>query len=258
MIEKAARVTENAIESGGFIARAYLPGHLKPGHADHGLGPLAAIMESFLAPGTHIKLHEHVQDEIISWVPAGCMRHDDPNGEHLVVDAGHLMVMNAGRGFQHEERVLESDPPLRMLQIFVRPHAPDLEPGIQFGPLPAYEDGTWRLLFGPPGSVAPFHVRNRVTCHDIRLKAGEEVALPKEFRCDTYFFVFEGGIEAEGTRFGEGETGLCSSGEAATIRASQESLVIAFVIDPEAEIHRGGTIGDGETVQRMAAMAHPR
>ena len=115
MIAKATRTKDNAIDSEGFVARANFPGHLVPGQADHGLGPLATIMESFLAPGTHIKLHEHIQDEIVSWVPAGVMRHDDPDGEHLTIDADHLMIMNAGRGFWHEERTREDDPPLRML-----------------------------------------------------------------------------------------------------------------------------------------------
>jgi hypothetical protein len=34
-----------------------------------------------------------------------------------------LMVMNSGPGFWHEERTLHDYPQLRMLQIFVRPHA---------------------------------------------------------------------------------------------------------------------------------------
>ncbi|MFH6781942.1 MULTISPECIES: pirin family protein [Methylobacterium] len=253
MIAKAERTTENAIASVGFVARAYFPGHLEHGLADHGLGPLATIMESFLAPGTHIKLHEHVQDEIISWVPAGIMRHDDPQGGHLTLDADHLMIMNAGRGFQHEERTRNDDPPLRMLQIFVRPQVADLDPHIQHGRLPKLETNRWRHVFGPTGSEARFTVRNAVECHDIRMNSGDTTILPSRSGWRTYFFIFSGCIEAEEQTFSEAESGLCPEGAEVRMRAISESLVVAFVVDPNASVYRVGTVGDGETVRRMAA-----
>jgi len=253
MIRKATRTAENAIDRNGFVARAYFPGHLEPGHRDHGLGPLATIMESFLAPGTHIKLHEHVVDEIVSWVPAGVMRHDDPGGAHLTVDRNHLMVMNAGRGFQHEERTRADDPPLRMLQIFVRPQVGDLDPDIQYGRLAERHATTWRHVFGPRESEAPFRVRNTIDCWDIALAAGERVALPTAPGRRTYLFVYSGSVAAEGQTFGEAESGLLAAGAAADIRAVADAVVLAFVLDPAAVVCRGGTVGDGETVQAMAA-----
>lgn len=255
MIRKATRTIEDAIDSDGFVARAYFPGHLEPGNPDHGLGPLATIMESFLAPGTHIKLHEHVVDEIVSWVPAGVMRHDDPKGGHLTVDADHLMVMNAGHGFQHEERVRDDDPPLRMLQIFVRPQADGLEPGIQHGRLPTPRANTWRDVFGPAGSGAPFYVRNAVHCRDIRLAAGETATLATELDRKTYFFVFSGCVTADGQTFGEAESGLAMKAGDIPLHAVEDAVVLSFVIDIQAEVCRGGTVGDGETVHAMAARA---
>ncbi|TXN33557.1 pirin family protein [Methylobacterium sp. WL19] len=255
MIRKATRTTEDAIDSGRFSARAYFPGHLKPGSEDHGLGPLATIMESFLAPGTHIKLHEHVVDEIVSWVPAGVMRHDDPKGGHLTVDADHLMVMNAGRGFQHEERTREDDPPLRMLQIFVRPQAAGLDPYIQHGRLPEPRVNEWRHVFGPAGGEAPFNVRNAVDCRDIRLVAGQTTSLPNKAGQATYFFVFTGFVTADDQTFGEAESGLVVADGNMRLEAVEDAVVLAFVIDASAEVCRGGTVGDGETVHRMAAQS---
>ena len=40
------------------------------------------------------------------------------------------MMMNAGAGFWHEEKVKEDE--VEMLQIFVRPNETDLSPEIQF------------------------------------------------------------------------------------------------------------------------------
>ena len=72
------------------------------------------------------------------------------------------------------EETRTDDPPLDMLQIFVRPTAPDLEPVIQHGPVPPAMTGAWRHLVGPEGSTAPFFVRNTVDIHDIRLVAGSD------------------------------------------------------------------------------------
>ena len=258
MLYKAER-TPIVIDQGKFVVHAALPGFNIPGHPDHGYGPLALIAESFKAPDTWITMHEHVQDEIISYVPHGVMRHDDRTTGKLITDPDHLMVMNAGRSFWHEERTLAGDPPLRMLQIFVRPHTLDLEPRIQHGPLAAPEPNRWRHLVGPEGGAAPFVVRNDIDLHDIRLEAGASAALPHRPGWSRYFFVYAGRVEAGGTRFDQAESGLTTDPAELVLRAVEPALVVAFVINPEARITRGGTIGDGaarfltKAVQRSAA-----
>lgn len=253
LIHKAAR-TEAVVARGGFVAKANFPGFNVPGQTDHGFGPLAVVVESLLAPGTLIKFHEHVQDEIVSWVPHGVMRHDDRVGGQLVIDAGHLMVMNAGRSFWHEERTLEHDPPLRMLQIFVRPRADDLDPNLQYGPLPDQRPGQWRHVFGPEGSPAPFHVRNAVHCYDAALAVGATTTLPTREGWATYFYVFEGCVEANGQMFDEAESGLVQASSGVELRAVRATLIVAFVIDPAAPAQRTGSVGDGETVRAGAAL----
>ena len=86
------------------------------------------------------------------------MRHNDVTNGPLITDKDHLMIMNAGTEFWHEERTLVDDPPLRMLQIFVRPHEIDLKPQIQHGPLAAWVYAQWRKVFGPENSGSPFYV----------------------------------------------------------------------------------------------------
>ena len=64
MLLKARRAVF-ARDSGGFIARPNMPGWLMPRPTDHGLGPLAMVVESMLVPGRLIAHHEHRNDEII-------------------------------------------------------------------------------------------------------------------------------------------------------------------------------------------------
>ncbi len=239
---KASRtsVTQN---QGSFRTHFNFPGRNHPDHDDHGYGPLATVVESFLDPGTLIPMHQHRNEEIVSWVPAGVMRHDDRQGNELVTDTDHMLVMNAGRGFWHAERTLADDPPLRMLQIFVRPHSLDLQPTIQFEPIGDPVETEWRHLFGPEESSAPLSVRNRVQFFDSHIEAGATVEFPSIAGWDTYFYVFEGAIGAGETRFNEAESGLLVDGDGVSVTALAETLLVAFCIDPDAPVTRQGTIG---------------
>jgi redox-sensitive bicupin YhaK (pirin superfamily) len=239
---KAPR-TDISQHQGKFRIHFNFPGRNHPGHDDHGYGPLATVVESFMDPDTLISMHQHRNEEIISWVPAGVMRHDDRQGNDLVTDPEHLLVMNAGSGFWHEERTLADDPPLRMLQIFVRPHSLDLHPEIQHEPIPEPVANEWRHLFGPEGSDAPLFVRNDVHFYDVHLDANASVDLPSRPGWDAYFYVFEGAVTAADTHFDEAESGLLVEGDGTTVTARTDSLLVAFLIDPDAPITRQGTIG---------------
>ncbi|MDF9746155.1 pirin family protein [Natrinema salsiterrestre] len=237
--------TDVSQNQGKFRIHLNFPGHAVPGHDDHGYGPLATVVESFMDPGTLIRMHQHRNEEIISWVPDGVMRHDDRLGNELVTDPEHVMVMNAGSGFWHAEETYEDDPPLRMLQIFVRPHSLDLEPGIQHEPIPDAAPNEWRHLFGPEGGDAPLSVRNEVDFYDCRLEAGATATLPSRPGWDTYLYVFDGAVTVgdEGAAIGYTESALVTGEGDVPVTATEESLVVAFCIDPDAPITRQGTIG---------------
>jgi len=228
---------------GRFRIHFNFPGRAVPDHDDHGYGPLATVVESFMDPGTPIRMHQHRNEEIISWVPEGVMRHDDRQGNQLVTDSDHLMVMNAGSGFWHAEETLADDPPLRMLQIFVRPHSLDLGPGIQHEPIPDPVAGEWRHLFGPEGTDAPLSVRNDVDCYDCRLAAGATTTLPSRRGRHTYLYVFDGAVEVGEKSVGFTESALVTGDDDVAVTATEDATIVAFDINPDAPITRRGTIG---------------
>ena len=230
-------------DQGKFRIHLNFPGHVVPGHDDHGYGPLATVVESFMDPGTLIRMHQHRNEEIVSWVPEGVMRHDDRQGNELVTDPETMLVMNAGSGFWHAEETLADDPPLRMLQIFVRPHSLNLDPGIQHEPIPDPVPDEWRQLFGPEDGDAPLSVRNAVEFADCRLSAGTTVTLPANPDWDTYLYVFEGGVDVGGEAVGYTESALVTGDGKVPVTASEDSLVVAFCLDPDAPVTRQGTIG---------------
>ncbi len=244
MVFKGVR-TPFVRDAGGFIVHLNMPGLLDPKSRDHGHGPLAMVVESILDPGRQIAMHEHRDDEIISWVPAGVMRHDDRAQGRLLIDSQHLMVMNAGSGFWHSEETLPGDPRLRMLQILVRPRAVDLVPLIQHGRIEKGQANRWRFLFGPEGSGAPFYVRSEVHFFDIQLDPDATVEFPAMEGFDLYFYVFSGAASVAGLVFEEGEQGLLPGGGPLSLTtAAAPAVIVAFLIDPNAPYTRRGTVGD--------------
>ena len=238
-----ARRTSYSQNQGKFRMHFNFPGRAVPSHDDHGYGPLSTVVESFLDPGTLIRMHQHRNEEIISWVPAGVMRHEDRQDNTLVTDSEHLMIMGAGSGFWHSEETLPDDPPLRMLQIFVRPHSLGLEPTIQHEPIPDSTPNEWRFLFGPEDSDAPLSVRNKVDLYDCRLATDETVVVPSKAGWDTYLYVFEGEVDLAGESLGYTESAVLVGDGEASVTAREESILVAFVLDPDAPITRQGTIG---------------
>ena len=141
--------------------------------------------------GLTIKMHEHVNDEILSYISSGVTHHKDSAGFEAPIARGKLMMMNAGAGFWHEEKVKEDE--VEMLQIFVRPKETDLPPEIQFHDKPI-DNRDWYVMVGPEGSDAPLYVRQNVYIMDAHPKAGEELEIPTYAGFTPFLYVMEGEI----------------------------------------------------------------
>lgn len=130
-----------------------------------------------------------------------------------------------------------------MVQFFVRPATLGLEPILQHGPVAQSASGEWRQLVGPEGDDAHFYVRNNVVMSDATLAAGQETRLPRKEAWDTWFFVYDGEVEIDGTSFTASQSGLVLQPGNVIIRAVAPARMVAVIIDPMARITRAGTVG---------------
>ena len=229
--------TRGNIVQGGSVEILYPGLNLTPD--DSGIGPIGRIDRAQVQPGHLICMHPHKDDEILTYIRGGEMLHRDTVGNEKKLDKTHFMMMNAGHTFQHEELMLGNSP-VRALQIFLRPNAPDLEPMVQFYDfVDANSDNDWRLIAGP--QKAPLNVRSDVRVFDARITKGTQLSLPAAADPRTAFllYVFDGAID-----FGDV---MIASGESAFSRwvdskppARTDSDVVLFAFDPEAEVFRGG------------------
>lgn len=226
---------------GGFRLRRIRPGLVydTPGH-DRALGPFAAVDHAWLNPGTVIPMHEHRNDEILSYIHSGVMIHDDSAGQHVNLSRHRLMMMNAGSSFYHQETAPGA--PVEMLQIFVRPEAPNLEPKVQFHDRPiGFDSGAWNLLAGPQGSGAPLTVRNQVHILDAHSKSGSTLVTPAANGLTQWVYVLAGEVEVDGKRIGRGEAFANPKGPLFQVRVVTDAVLVAFLVDVTAPATLSGS-----------------
>jgi quercetin 2,3-dioxygenase len=228
---------------GPFRLRRMQPGAMLGYPADRGFGGLGLIDHAQLTPPHVVGLHEHRNDEIISYMRQGKMIHIDTAGNTEEIRPDRLMVMNAGAGLSHEERVVgPSD--IDMLQIFVRPEQADMPPGVQFHDLAEIRNtGGWRVLAGFEGSGAPTTVRQRLVLLDQAVPAGQSTTVPARDGFDTWLYVFNGEVNIGGNRYQRGDAVAATDQDLVPdVHAVSDADLVLFQVDRKAPFSRAGTL----------------
>lgn len=235
------REASSVFRQGPFEIRRIRPGRIRSEGADPALGPLAAIDHANLGVGTIVSMHEHRNDEILSYLRRGLMVHQDSAGHRVSLSPERIMMMNAGRSFWHEETAPDS--PVEMLQIFIRPSEADLDGRVNFLDLEAVEKTQgWRLIAGPEDSGAPLQIRNSVVVQDAFLPRGNSLPSPFQAGMVLWLYVMDGEAVISGQTLTKGDAITDLDGPLGDILAAADATLIAFLVDPKAPASTAGTI----------------
>lgn len=213
---------------------------------DSAFGTLSNIDHAVMKKGLTIKMHEHVNDEIFSYVWKGTSYHKDSAGLEAEISPGKLMMMNAGVSFWHEEKVKEEY--VEMLQIFFRPREANLPPTIQFHDKPT-NNRDWYELVGPEGSDAPLIVRQNAYVLDAHPRAGDMLQVPSYEGKKPFLYVLSGSIQIGDYIVNKQEAVTDLEEDLPALKAQEDTTVILFAVDMEAPSYTGGTIS-GISMQR--------
>ena len=197
MLTKIDGTIKYGKQHGGFGIQILYPGLIRPPLNDTGFYTLGRIDHARITPGTLIPMHPHQDDEILTYLRSGKVRHFDSEGLTDIISNQKLMMMNAGARFSHEEKVLEEGGVLEGLQIFIRPEIGGLKPQVRFHELPdAYSTNQWRKIAGNSRDY-PLRIRSKTWIQDMRLEKDRKTSLPQASAENSafLFYVFQGNIQ---------------------------------------------------------------
>lgn len=177
-------------------------------------GPLLALNEDVVRPGSGFAMHPHTDLEIFIVPRTGTVEHRDSQGRHALVARGEVQMMRAGHGIRHSQMNPSADTPDHHFQIWLEPRRRGLEPRVEqrrFGePLP----GRWMLVVSPDGEARSLVVDQDARVHLGALQAGETLPIGGRPGRSQYLHVMSGEVSlddggADGARLQHGDALAC-------------------------------------------------
>ncbi|MEM7765178.1 MAG: pirin family protein [Pseudomonadota bacterium] len=141
-----------------------------------GFGSLRVINEDRVSPARGFDPHSHQNMEILSYVLAGGLRHEDSMGNGSVIVPGDLQRMSAGTGIQHSEYNASDSESVHFLQIWIIPEREGLQPGYeQVHFADEQKQGQLCLIGSRDGRDQSVTIHQDVDLYATRLNDGETV-----------------------------------------------------------------------------------
>ena len=122
--------------------------------AHMGFGSLRVINEDWVQGGTGFGAHPHRDMEIITYVVAGSLVHQDSLGSNALIRPNEIQRMTAGTGIVHSEMSPATNQETHLFQIWIKPERQGLPPSY------GQKDFAAQLLSGNPVLVVSKDGRN--------------------------------------------------------------------------------------------------
>jgi quercetin 2,3-dioxygenase len=194
-----------------------------------GYGPLRVINDDRVAPGEGFGKHGHRDMEILTYILAGELEHQDSMGNGSVIRVGDVQRMSAGTGVTHSEFNPSARDEVHFLQIWLQPEALRLAPGYEQKHFSAADKrGRLRLIAAGDGA------EGAVTIHqDVRVYAGlfdgverAELQLPAGRRA--WVQVARGRLALGDTPLAAGDGARTAGPARLTLRDGADAEVVVF------------------------------
>jgi redox-sensitive bicupin YhaK (pirin superfamily) len=194
-----------------------------------GFRALLVINEDTVAPGRGFGTHGHQDMEIISYVVAGQLAHQDSTGVSSVIRPGDVQRMSAGTGVRHSEFNPSDTEPTHFLQIWMQPEREGLPPSYEQRNFPeADRRGTLRLVASRDGQDGSVTVHQDVRLYAGMLEASEEVTHRLRDDRHAWVQVIRGGVLLNGTPLTAGDGTAVSKETLLHLRATDTAELLLF------------------------------
>jgi quercetin 2,3-dioxygenase len=229
-----------ATDGGWFHARWHFSFDHYRDPAQMGVGALRVFNDDRLQPGAVWPMHPHKDVEGITYVVEGTFRHADSiGGPPGPLSAGSVQRMTLGSGAEHSEQNASPDEPLRFIQIWILPNAPDLPPEVEQQVF-TKQDRTDNLLkvIGPEGGQHMVKVHQDASIYVAHLNPRTEVTHRIGPGRGAYVYLIEGEAIFDDEPVATGDAAKVTDQDALHIQATAPSELI--LVDVPLQFKRVG------------------
>ncbi|MCU0756644.1 MAG: pirin family protein [Xanthomonadales bacterium] len=196
-------------------------------------GPLRVINEDWVAPGTGFGKHGHRDMEIVTYVLAGELTHEDSMGNRAGIRPGEVQRMSAGRGVLHSEFNHDRQNPVHLLQIWILPDRVGVAPGYEQQTYSAEEKrGRLRLVVSPDGAEGSVRLHQNARMYAGLFDGAEQATLPLAAGRLAYVHLARGTATVNGHRLQAGDALKFEQEPEVRIEAGEGAEVLVFDLPP--------------------------
>ncbi len=194
-----------------------------------GWGNLRVINEDRVAPGMGFGKHGHRNMEIISYVLAGELAHQDSMGNVKGIPPGDVQRMSAGSGVTHSEFNHAKDQTTHFLQIWIEPNVLEIEPSYEQQSVPIIEkEGKLRLIASPDGKDGAVKIHADANVYVGLFNGSQSAILQLDPKRKAYVHVICGMLTVNGYELTNGDALFIQDESKLEISKGQEAEVLVF------------------------------
>jgi len=137
--------------------------------------------------------------------------------------------MSAGRGIRHSEKNPSQTNPAHLLQIWILPERPGLEPSYEQKTFPAEEKrGKLRLIAAPSGEDGSVSIHQDAKLYVSLLEPGQEVSHQLGKGRHAWLQVAKGAVELNGNSLTQGDGAAISNEQKLTVKGRESAEILLF------------------------------
>ncbi|MEM1154211.1 MAG: pirin family protein [Pseudomonadota bacterium] len=190
---------------------------------------LRVINEDVVIPGAGFGEHSHADMDIISYVIAGGLHHEDAMGNSSVIKAGEFQHMYAGTGVTHTEMNASDVEKVHFLQIWLIPEQTGGDPTyFQIAPDLDRRRNSFVPVASPEAQKNQAMLRSDTRVFMACLDAGAAVQHDYATGRAGFLQVVKGIVELDGQRLSAGDGLQFAERSACLINATSEAELMLF------------------------------
>jgi redox-sensitive bicupin YhaK (pirin superfamily) len=207
--------------------------YFDPRHVE--FGPLRVINEDRVQPGAGFGTHGHRDMEIISYVLAGELAHQDSIGNGSTIRPGDVQRMSAGTGVRHSEFNPSAENLVHFLQIWIQPNVQGIKPSYEEKRFSADEKrGRLRLIASPDGAQESVLIHQDARVFAGLFEGSESATLDAPSGRWIYVHVARGALTANGVALDAGDALKLTDTSKLTLENGRDAEVIVFDLPADA------------------------